>query len=152
MTILRIKLQTNTNTNTWKRKGWLTWLEEERLTYLTGRTKVDLPGWKRKGWPTWFKEERLTYLAGRGKVDLPGWKTSYFSFVTTSVTNEGSALAKKGTDATSSLQLKLTTSLISKQLHSNIIATLAFNYARSKTNKFLKGRLLNGSCLLFAFY
>ena len=66
---------------------WLTYrLEEERLTYMAGRGKVDLP-------------------AGKGKGDLPGWKTSYCSFVTTSETNDGSALAKKGTDATSALQL-----------------------------------------------
>ena len=39
------------------------------------------------------------------KGHQPGKKTSYLSFVTTSETKPGSALAKKGTDATNDRQL-----------------------------------------------
>lgn len=43
---------------------------------------------------------------------LPGWYTSYLSLVTTSVTKRESAFAKKGTEATKALQLKLITSWV----------------------------------------
>lgn len=36
---------------------------------------------------------------------IPGWKTSYLNLVTTSETKFESAFAKKGTEATSDLQL-----------------------------------------------
>lgn len=50
-----------------------------------------------------LRQRRVVVLLPKGHQ--PGKKTSYLSFVTTSETKQGSALAKKGTDATKDRQL-----------------------------------------------